>query len=115
MWSARRIICLSGLLAGFMAVGVGCGGRSDQNREHAVASDSDSTEGSGEEKAIPVKTIRPKLNPNFVRSVTQPTDLKSFYRADLMARVPGVVTEDLKKNIGDMVKKDEILLKLDAP
>jgi RND family efflux transporter MFP subunit len=113
----RKTACVSGFLACCLATGMGCGAWSGQGRGSAETRGSETSESSQDagEKGIPVKTIRPKLNPHFVRSVTQPADLKPFYRAELMARVAGVVTEDLKKNIGDTLKKGEILMKLDVP
>ena len=117
MLTTRKIACWSGLLACCLLAGMGSGAWCWLSRGQSVARGSENSEVSpdGGEKGIPVKTIRPKLNPHFVRSVTQPADLHPFFRAELMARVPGVVTEDLKKNIGDSVKKGEVLLTLDVP
>jgi HlyD family secretion protein len=117
MLITRKTACWSGLLACCLLVGMGVGAWIWLSRGQAEVRGSDNTESSpnDSEKGIPVKTVRPKLNAHFVRSVTQPADLKPFFRAELMARVPGVVTEDLKKNIGDAVQKGEILMNLDVP
>jgi len=61
-----------------------------------------------------VKTVRPKLDPNFEVIATNPGYINAYYRIDLEAQVPGVV-EKLVKDIGDPVKKDEEVLKLSVP
>src|SRR5258708_4652843 len=112
----RRMFAILGVvLACCLLAGAGYGAWYWMGRTQGEARGFDNMEREGGERAIPIKTIRPKLNPKFVRSVTQPADLKAFYRAELMARVPGVVTEDLKKNIGEAVKKGETLMTLDVP
>src|SRR5262245_10754541 len=62
---------------------------------------------------IAVQVIRPRVGRSgFKRSITQPAFVQGFYKADLMARVPGQV-KWITKNIGDEVKEGEVLLELD--
>ena len=61
-----------------------------------------------------VKTVRPKLDPDFKVIASNPGYVNAYYRVDLEAQVPGVV-EKLTKDIGDPVKKGEEVLKLSVP
>ena len=69
---------------------------------------------SAEGAADSVKTVRPKLDPDFKVIASNPGYVNAYYRVDLEAQVPGVV-EMLVKDIGDPVKKGEEVLKLSVP
>lgn len=64
--------------------------------------------------AISVNAIHPRLDKNFQMTVTQPTDLQAYYRADIEARVPGMV-KWIRVAPGSWVEKDQSLVKLDVP
>lgn len=66
------------------------------------------------EAEVNVKTIRPRRDPNFVRSIREPAYVEEFLRADLYSNVAGVV-KYIEKNIGDPVTKGEVLVELDVP
>jgi multidrug efflux pump subunit AcrA (membrane-fusion protein) len=71
----------------------------------------------GEEAAagsIPVQVVRPRLDPNFAISVTQPAYVEPYYRIDLRARVAGPVLY-VSKDIGDGVQAGEELIKISVP
>src|SRR6516225_713951 len=60
-----------------------------------VASDPDSSVSEDDleqREVVPVvRTIRPQKNLPFIIEAQQPADVESFYRADLMALVAGIV------------------------
>src|SRR5262249_30048396 len=63
---------------------------------------------------IMVKTIRPKLNPRFVRSIKEPAYVEAYAQAALLAHVAGTI-KYIEKDIGDVVTKGEVLVKIDVP
>lgn len=72
-------------------------------------------EDDGQSISQTVKVVQPKLNGSeLVRSVTQPAYVQPFYRANLMTRVAGIV-KAVHKNIGDPIKRDEVLIEIDVP
>jgi multidrug resistance efflux pump len=64
--------------------------------------------------AIRVKVIRPRVDPSFKVTVSQPCYVDPYYRIELAARVAGPVVW-FPKAIGDHVARGEALLKIDAP
>ena len=64
--------------------------------------------------AVSVKTVLPKHNHEFVRSVTQPVYVQGYHQAELESRVAGPV-KIIVKNIGDTVTEGEVLVELDVP
>jgi multidrug resistance efflux pump len=64
--------------------------------------------------AIPVKAIRPRVDPSFEMTVTQPCYVEPYYRVRMAARVAGPVVW-FPKDIGDRVRKGEPLLVIDVP
>lgn len=78
---------------------------------HASTSDDEEVD---EDARLTVKTIHPKNDPNFVRSVTAPAYVEAYYRADLFAQIAGPV-KYIQKNIGDPVYQGEILIEIDVP
>src|SRR5262249_8227866 len=66
------------------------------------------------DSAITVNTIQPRLNKNFEMTVSQPSDFQAYYRADIEARVPGMV-KWVRVAPGSVVEKDQSLVKLDVP
>jgi membrane fusion protein (multidrug efflux system) len=79
----------------------------------ATTEATDDEDGTGE-TAAPVEVIKPRHDPNFTISVTQPAYVDPYYRVDLRARVAGPVVE-VTKDIGDSVKRGDELVTLDAP
>ena len=73
-----------------------------------------SSEANADAGADSVKTVRPKLDPDFKVIASNPGYVNAYYRVDLEAQVPGVV-EKLVKDIGDPVKKGEEVLRLSVP
>jgi len=63
---------------------------------------------------ISVKTIRPRIDPRFQISVEQPAIVKSYYRADIMARVAGPV-KSITVDKGSHVKVGDVLVTIDVP
>jgi multidrug resistance efflux pump len=63
---------------------------------------------------IAVKTIRPKSDPSFALTQEALASVEPFFTADLKAPVAGPV-KFVRKDIGDRVTKDELLLELDVP
>jgi multidrug efflux pump subunit AcrA (membrane-fusion protein) len=71
-------------------------------------------EGSGQDGNTPVQVIKPRLDPNFTISVTQPAYVEPYYQIDLRSRVAGPVRY-VSKAIGDTVKAGEGLIRIDVP
>jgi len=64
--------------------------------------------------AIPVTTIRAKIDANFTATVEQPAYVNAYYEDNLEARLSGPV-KFLEKDIGARVTKGEKLLVVDVP
>src|SRR5262245_37319925 len=60
-----------------------------------------------ENDPLAVKTILPKYQRSFVRSISAPAYVEAYFRADLYAEVAGPV-KFIEKNIGDRVVKGEL-------
>src|SRR5262245_29829402 len=65
-------------------------------------------------RLMPVKTIRPKRDPALQVAVEQLARVEPYYRADLRARVAGVV-KYVAKDIGAEVRRGELLVEIDVP
>ncbi len=61
-----------------------------------------------------VKTVRPKREASVAMTVDQLATVEPFYRADLRARASGIVRR-VYREIGDKVKKGDLLLEIDVP
>src|SRR6266481_836178 len=68
----------------------------------------------GEFGAISVKTIHPKRDPSFAIAVQELANVEPYYRADLRSRVAGPI-KFIRKDIGEAVKKGEVLAEIDVP
>ncbi len=66
------------------------------------------------EDAIPVKSVKPQLKPNFQMTVERPCDVDAYYTAPIEARAAGVITY-LKVAPGSRVKKGQMLVVIDVP
>jgi multidrug efflux pump subunit AcrA (membrane-fusion protein) len=109
------------ILGGILVLsGGGMIGRSREDVLASIARGSPSEEGGQEQPtdgdAIPVKTVRPRRDASFTRSVEQPAFVEAYYKADLMARVAGQVKPTgVVHDIGDRVKAEEALVQIDVP
>lgn len=110
------VLLLGGGVAGYVALFSPPVSHSSEPEGGAyVAKQDESDDEDGEAKALTVRVVKPKLNKSqLVRSVTQPAYVQPYYKANLMARVAGVV-KSVNKNIGDPIKAGEVLLELDVP
>jgi multidrug resistance efflux pump len=65
--------------------------------------------------AIKVEVVHPRLDVyGFARTITQPVEIRGFYRADLMSHVAGPVKQ-VTKYAGSPVSAGEVLVELDVP
>ncbi len=104
------LVLVVGAVVALVVVGVKLAGRSDA-QEYRHGDDSST----GEEVAIPVKVVQPRVDPNFKISVTQPAYVTSYYpSAELRAQVGGMVRR-VTKAIGDKVKAGEPLIQVNVP
>lgn len=69
---------------------------------------------SADASTVRVATIRPKRNPGFFLAVEQLASVQPYFRADLRARVAGVV-RSVKTDLGVVVKKGDLLVEIDVP
>ena len=106
----RRKIVAGAVGLSVIATGVffAFGRASGKNRNH---SDSDRNR---TDTRMVVKTVRPRLDPNFRISNQQIAEVEPFYRAGLRARAAGVV-RTVRKDIGEPVRMGELLVEIDAP
>jgi multidrug efflux pump subunit AcrA (membrane-fusion protein) len=81
---------------------------------HRVKADSSSWEGEEPEVEIPVKTVHPRYDREFVMTVQRPANVEAYYWNDIESRVPGEV-KMIRTEIGDQVKAGEALIELDVP
>lgn len=79
------------------------------NQVHVIPDDDEDPD-----PRLVVKTIYPKLDPSFVRSITAPAYVEPYFRADLYSHVAGPV-KFIQKNIGDQVQAGELLVEIDIP
>jgi multidrug resistance efflux pump len=63
---------------------------------------------------IPVKTVHPRLDKNYQMTVERPAEVEAYYRADIEARVPGVM-KTIRVAAGSRVKEDQRLAQIDVP
>jgi multidrug resistance efflux pump len=61
-----------------------------------------------------VNVIRPRHDPSFTMTVSEPAYVEAYYKSTLKAKVSGPV-KFVHKDIGARVKKDEILAEIDVP
>lgn len=61
-----------------------------------------------------VKVVHPRRDPALQIVVEQLATVEAFYKADLRARASGVV-KAVHKNIGDRVRRGEMLIEIDVP
>ena len=61
-----------------------------------------------------VNVIRPKLDPAYIVTASEPAFVEAYYKSPLKAKVSGPV-KSIHKDIGASVKKDEVLAEIDVP
>ncbi len=67
-----------------------------------------------QEAEIPVKIVHPRYDKEFTMTEKRPADVRPYYEADLVTRVPGIIKE-LSYDIGSKVKAGEPLIKVAVP
>jgi multidrug efflux pump subunit AcrA (membrane-fusion protein) len=80
----------------------------------AVGAEFDHDEDAGALGSIAVDVIKPKLDPNFTMTVSQPAYVTPYYQVDLRARVAGTVLA-VTKTIGKTVQEGEVLVTISVP
>src|SRR5690348_1307710 len=100
LWGSLAGVLLVILLAGTVLLGARARGLS---RQEPI-----------EETRIPVKTVHPKLLPQFIRTIKEPAYVEAYEEARLFAQVAGQVKR-IDKNIGDLVTEGEVLVEIDVP
>ena len=110
----RRILRL--LMGIILVVGIGAGGwalfSGGVKRHQPIEGGSSS--GDAAHHLMSVKTIRPKLDPNFRISTEQLATVESYFSAGLRSRVAGVV-KNVYKAVGEEVVQGELLIELEVP
>jgi len=104
MAGPKRLLCLGGaaaVAAALIAVGTGC------NRESAAAP-------AGETQATPPVPVVTPTRQNIVRLIKQPGFIKSYEQTPIYTKIAGFV-QVVNVDIGDHVKKGELLAKLWEP
>jgi HlyD family secretion protein len=66
------------------------------------------------EAAIPVKIVHPHFDKSFTMTERRPANVRPYYSADLVTRVPGRV-EELSYDVGSKVKAGQELVKVAVP
>ncbi|HWE40322.1 MAG TPA: efflux RND transporter periplasmic adaptor subunit [Isosphaeraceae bacterium] len=101
--------------AGLVAVGVVVGGYYYVNYSgaHAATSPGADTGSAAESNLLEVEVVTPKKG-GLERTTVQPGDVRPFEWADLRTRVSGYLKSQ-KVDIGDHVKKGDVLATIDAP
>jgi HlyD family secretion protein len=102
------------LFAALLVLGVLFGGTVILLTHHATASSEEQEGAEGGQVAISVKTVRPSYDKAFSMTESRPADVVAYYRDDLESRVPGVISW-IQVDIGDVVKKGDMLIKIDVP
>lgn len=95
------------VLAGGSKPGAATGGPADHRSQSGVS------EASGGSHSVRVKTIRPAREPLKV-TITEPAHIDPCEKADLFAKVAGYLHK-VHVDIGDRVKKDQVLAELWIP
>jgi multidrug resistance efflux pump len=81
----------------------------------AKAAGTDEPEGDeAPEAEIPVKFVYPRYDKAFTMTEKRPADVKPYYQADLVTRVPGIV-KWLQIDVGSKVEAGEQLVKVAVP
>jgi len=80
----------------------------------AAGAPSDAQEDDSTSMLVRVSTIHPKKDAAFAVSIQQLAVVRPFFMVDLKTRVAGLV-RCVKVNIGDHVKKGELLVEIDVP
>jgi HlyD family secretion protein len=109
LWN-RRLIAAAGLIAMGLASAWALGAFTQ--RPHAVTAAGPEERSANE--AVRVATIRPKKDPTFSVGIQQLAWVKPYFEASLKTRVSGVVRQ-VNVNIGDTVKKGDLMAELDVP
>src|SRR5262249_4908770 len=116
LWTSTAVLALLGLLVVLYAVRrPRTNGVPGRNGITAAPTAQDGEEDDEERHQLTtIKAVHPKRNKaELVQSVTQPAYVQAYYRAELMTRVAGLV-KAVNKNIGEPVKKGEVLIELDV-
>ncbi len=66
------------------------------------------------EAEIPVKIVHPRHDKEFTMTEKRPANVRPYYEADLVTRVPGIVKE-LSYDVGSKVKAGQELVKVAVP
>jgi len=120
----KKSLLGAGLAAGLLMAAVsglgvltGCGARDSlASTARASALGEVVVEDAGGGDPISIKTIHPRHDPAFNTSIEQPAFVEGYYKADLMARVPGpIIANGVINAIGDRVKTGDVLVRLDVP
>jgi multidrug efflux pump subunit AcrA (membrane-fusion protein) len=113
-WSLVVLVCIAALAVGLAAGGL-LGSRPPSGWLSASAAAADPPpDPEAQEESIPVKVIKPRIDPSFKITVSQPCYVEPYYRINLEARVAGPVRK-ITKAIGSTVKEGEQVLQIDVP
>src|SRR5438105_3457829 len=119
MNTSRKLLPWAGAILSFLLVGGGAGVlvlgcSSGHGVKGSVEAPERGDEHEGEATETFVKAIHPTSDPSLHISVQQLVSVEPFSMAELRAQVAGVVRE-VQKDIGDPVKKGEILIEIREP
>lgn len=105
------------LIAGLAVVGGGAGVAAMKgylpNPFVAAKATAGKPEADGDRRPL-VKTVKPKREASVPITIEQLATVEPYYQADLRARASGIV-KDVVKDIGDEVKRGEVLVEIDVP
>ena len=99
-----------------VVLGLLCGGFAffHHGSEKATAGTGDPEGDEPLEAEIKVKTVHPRFDPLFTMTEKRPADVRPYYQADLVTRVPGIVKE-LPYDVGSKVTAGQELVKVSVP
>lgn len=97
-----------------VVLGLLCGGFAFFHRSAGKAAAKTSEPEEPLEAEIPVKFVHPRFDPSFTMTEKRPADVRPYYEADLVTRVPGYI-EWMPYDLGSKVKTGEKLVQVAVP
>lgn len=114
MFTSQGVLRLGVALV--IVLGLLCGGFAfyQHGMDKATAGVHESEDEPLHEAEIPVRTVHPRHDKSFTMTEKRPADVRPYYEADMVTRVPGIVKE-LRYDVGSKVRTGQELVKVSVP